>query len=74
MPRTQIDMILCHMRTFGSISPREAADLYGCMRLGARIYDLKRLGFDIRTAFEAGRNRFGDKVHYARYYLYGGGV
>ncbi len=69
--QTQNDMILRHLRTFGSISPREALDLYGCMRLGARIYDLKRQGFAIRAGRETSRNRRGDKVTYARYYMEG---
>lgn len=67
--QTQNDMILRHLRAFGSISPREALELYGCMRLGARIYDLKRQGFDIRAVRETARNRRGDKVTYARYYM-----
>jgi hypothetical protein len=69
--QTQNDMILRHLRAFGSISPREAFDLYGCMRLGARIYDLKRQGFAIRAGRETSRNRRGDKVTYARYYMEG---
>lgn len=69
--QTQNDMILRHLRTFGSITPREALDLYGCMRLGARIYDLKRQGFAIRAGRETSRNRRGDKVTYARYYMEG---
>ena len=69
--QTQNDMILRHLRAFGSISPREALDLYGCMRLGARIYDLKRQGFAIRAGRETSRNRRGDKVTYARYYMEG---
>lgn len=70
--QTQNDMILQHLRRFGSITPREALELYGCMRLGARIYELKRQGFDIRTGRETARNRFGEPVRYARYMM--GGV
>ena len=66
---THSDLIISHLRTFGSITPREALDLYGCMRLGARIYDLKRQGYDIRTTRETGMNRRGQKTVYARYYM-----
>lgn len=69
--QTQNDMILRHLRAFGSISPREALELYGCMRLGARIYDLKRQGFVIKAGRETARNRRGDKVTYVRYYMEG---
>ena len=68
----QNDMILRHLRAYGSISPREAENLYGCMRLGARIYDLRRMGHNIRANTETSLNRFGVKVHYARYFLQGG--
>ena len=67
--QTQNDMILRHLRAFGSISPKEALELYGCMRLSARINDLKRQGFAIKAGRETARNRRGEKVTYARYYM-----
>lgn len=44
---TQNEMILNHLRDHGSITPQEAMARYGCMRLGARIWDLKREGHAI---------------------------
>lgn len=64
---TQSEMILRHLKDYGSITPLEALQEYGCMRLGARIYDLKRDGHDIRTEFETATNRYGEKTSYARY-------
>lgn len=66
---TQSERILQHMRKHGSITPMEAMQEYGCMRLGARIYDLKKSGHEIATIFESGTNRYGAKVSYARYML-----
>ena len=66
---SQKDRILQHMEEHGGISPKEAIELYGCMRLGARIYDLKKQGIEINRALETGTNRYGDKVRYARYTL-----
>lgn len=63
----QTEKILRHLRDYGSITPLEALQEYGCMRLGARIYDLKRDGHDIRTEFETAENRYGEKTSYARY-------
>lgn len=40
-------MVLHHMETEGSITPKEAMDEYGIMRLGARIYDLKQAGYKV---------------------------
>ena len=51
----------------GPITPLEALNYYGCMRLGARIYDLKRRGVDIVTEKVTDRNRYGKNVSYARY-------
>ena len=36
---TQTEMILNHLKTKGRITPLEALNLYGCFRLGARVYD-----------------------------------
>lgn len=41
----------------------------GITRLSGRIYDLKALGYQIRTETVAGRNRYGEKVHYFKYSL-----
>lgn len=64
---TQSDMILRYMQETGSITPWEALREFGCMRLGARIYDLKRRGVDIRSELVTDRNRYGKTVSYARY-------
>lgn len=66
---TQCDKILRHLEDYGSITPVDALREYGCMRLGARIYDLKRAGHDITRTLEAGRNRYGEETRYARYTL-----
>lgn len=70
---TQSEMILMHLKTVGSITPYEALREYGCMRLGARIYDLKRQGYEIDRDTVTLVNRFGVKVSFARYFLTGKG-
>lgn len=67
--KIQIDYILEHMRKNGSITPREAEDLYGVMRLASRISDLKRLGYVINKKIVSGHNRYGIPVKYAEYLL-----
>ena len=66
---TQCDMILRYLREEGSISPLDALREFGCMRLGARVYDLKRRGYEIGTAMETRINKYGKAVSYARYSL-----
>ena len=66
---TQNEMVLQHLQRFGSITPREALMNYGIMRLGARVYDLRRAGYGIAKETERSENRFGRVVSYARYLL-----
>lgn len=66
---TQSEMILRYMHENGSITPWEAMREFGCMRLGARIWDLKKAGYAILTDSETRKNRFGKPVTFARYRL-----
>lgn len=60
----QTVMVLDHLRT-GPITPRQALDLYGIFRLGARIYDLRQAGHHIITMMI--KNENGNM--YAEYHL-----
>lgn len=66
---TQCEEILEYLREYGSITPVEAIQEFGCMRLAARIAELKDHGVNIRTTMAKGRNRKGQRVAYARYIL-----
>ena len=41
--------ILHHLQQGKKITPLEALHLFGCLRLGGRIYDLKKMGHNIKT-------------------------
>ena len=62
-------LVLQHMKTYGSINPDEAKEQYGCMRLAARIKDLRNKGVDIETEMVTGKNRYGGNTRYAVYRL-----
>ena len=66
---TQNERILAYLRDNGSITPLEAMERFGIMRLGARIYDLRKQGLTIKKETEKGRNRFGEQTQFARYRL-----
>lgn len=67
---TQKEMILAHMIEFGSIEPLTALREYGCYRLGARIADLRKDGYSIRTERMDSISKItGKKVQFARYIL-----
>lgn len=66
---THARLILEHLIKYGSITPIEAMAEYGCMRLGARIWDLRDDGIEIETEMVKGKNRFGKAIRYAKYSL-----
>jgi len=69
MSVTQCKLLLAHLLSGASITPREAYNEWGIMRLGARIWDLKHQGYDIITEQEQAFNRFGKPTRFAKYKL-----
>ena len=65
----QKSMILQFMRDYGSITPSQAIEEFGCYRLGARIWDLRHDGYDIKTQTVTRKNRYGKAVSFAKYYI-----
>ena len=63
--QSQAKRILEYLKDGNGITPMDALDLFGCFRLGARIADLKKMGYDIvteRVKVEGGK-------YVARYHL-----
>jgi len=61
---SQKNQILGHMRRHKTITPLEALDKFGCLRLAARIQNLRDSGYKIATEWV----RKGEK-RFARYRL-----
>lgn len=69
-PKSQKQLILCHLRNFGYIEPLTALREYGCYRLGARIADLRAEGHTIITERVSSTSRItGQPVTFAKYIL-----
>lgn len=66
---TQCERVLEYMKQFGSITQLEAIRDIGCMRLASRIADLKDQGHAIGRRMKQEKNRYGNKVSFAEYYL-----
>ena len=66
---TQSMKILKYMMDFGSITPIEAMQDLGVMRLAARIKDLEKAGIIFEHNWVQDFNRFGEKVRYKEYRL-----
>ena len=69
MAVTQCDRILRHLKDYGSITPMEAMNEYGIMRLAARINDLRAQGIEIASEVKTGKNRYGEDTHFSVYRL-----
>jgi hypothetical protein len=69
MKSTQCDKVLEYMRTFGSITQLQALSDIGCMRLASRISDLRQQGVAIGRRIKTSKNRYGESVSFAEYYL-----
>lgn len=48
---SQTKRILAYMKDGKRITPIEALDLFGSFRLGARIAEIKELGYDVHSEF-----------------------
>lgn len=48
---SQAKRILAYMQKGNRITPIEALELFGSFRLGARIADIKDMGFDVKSEF-----------------------
>lgn len=65
----QCERIMRYLEEFGSITPLEAMEEFGIMRLASRIHDLRAQGVEIEAETEFSKNRYGENVHYTRYKL-----
>lgn len=65
---SQNEQILKALKAGEKITPIEALERFGCFRLGARIADLKKMGYNIQRKTE----RLGGK-HWACYFIENGG-
>ena len=68
---TQVERINAHIAAHGSITPMDGFEM-GITRLAARINDMRRAGIPVITETVESVNRYGDKVHFARYRIGGG--
>ena len=64
----QLDILLDYLKENGSATGMDIIGL-GVMNYKGRICDLRRLGFEIKTVMETGKNRNGEPIRYARYIL-----
>ena len=67
MPKfNKTQKVLSHLKKYKSITPKDAYEYYGSMRLSAIIYNLKE-NYNILTEIEEATDKYENKVRYARY-------
>lgn len=66
MTQTQALLLLLRQRGAAGVTPLYALDQIGTLRLGARVFELRHEGYDVRTEIVSMAN--GKKV--AKYVLY----
>lgn len=60
---TQTQQIRAHLLRHNSITPLQALRKYGCLRLAARIWDLRKSGFSVvRHMVNRGGKKFAKYV------------
>lgn len=64
----QYEKILQYIIDFGSITPMDAFTDLGITKLATRIGEMRRDGIDFNQRMETGKNRYGEKVRYMRYW------
>ena len=64
MKDNQTTKILNHLKKYGSVSTYDSFLRYGCTRLSARIFDLRKQGFNITTHYTTKKG-----ITYANYIL-----
>ena len=63
--KPQAKSVLRHLRRHGYITPMQAQIVYGIMRLAACIYELRQVGYDVKTAIKTDEHGH----RYSRYEL-----
>jgi hypothetical protein len=66
---TQQERVLQYIRDFGSITRAEAMSELGIANLPAVILDIRKKGVQVLTNEIESKNRYGQKITYAKYTL-----
>ena len=69
--KTQAAKILARIAHGNSINPVQALRLFGCFRLGARIYELRKMGVNVASRRVKFTGQDGKSGHYSAYWLRG---
>ena len=66
---TKEELVRKHLTRHKSITSWDAIQKYGCTRLSAVIYKLRKEGMNIKSDYVSKKNRYGYTVIFAKYIL-----
>lgn len=66
---SQNKRILESLQNGDKLTPLDALERFGCFRLGARVYDLRKQGHDIKSETVARKNSNGEVKRYSQYFM-----
>ena len=66
---THLDRVKRHLLDYGSLTQVECAKEYGNYRLSEYIRQLRESGWEIRSQWCKGKNRYDEDTHYVNYIL-----
>lgn len=69
MKTNQRDRILQYIQDFGGITSYEAYTELGITQLGARIFELKKLGYNFKDETVSKKNRYNESISFKKYML-----
>ena len=67
--KNKTQVVLEHLKQYGTITSLEAIDKYGATRLSDIIYRLRKQGMNIETTDMPFTDRYGTKSKYGKYVL-----
>ena len=70
--QAQRDLIFNYLKSGGALTALDALEKFGCMRLGARVWELRHAGIAILDRWVEKVTRSGRKKRYKEYYMEGG--
>lgn len=69
--KTQEELVLEYLQEYKEITSWEAFMRFGITRISAKIFNLRKMGYDISTNYLTKKNRYGVTVTYGVYRLEG---
>jgi|TARA_E500000318_G_scaffold58967_1_gene54712 hypothetical protein len=70
--KNKTEAVKYHLRKYGSITSKEAVELYGALRLSSIIYNLRfKRNWDIKSQETNHIDRYNQKIQYVKY-IYNG--